>query len=151
MHQISPHLLWLGHAGDGRDLRAIFAQGIRARVELAAEEPLAPASHDLMTCRFPLVDGNGNEPALVRMALRTVACLLQEKVPTLVCCGAGLSRSPAVAAGAIALLTGERPEDCLVRVSAHHPADLVPGLWHEVAKTVTPLLHEIRATFPGPS
>jgi protein-tyrosine phosphatase len=142
MHQIPPHLLWIGHSGDGRELRTIFDQGIQARVELAAEEALAPAPHDLITCRFPLVDGNGNDPAMLRMALRTVAHLLREKVPTLVCCGAGLSRSPAVVAGAIALLTGERPEDCLVRVLLHRPADLVPGLWHEVAIAVSPMQPE---------
>ena len=81
MHQIPPHLLWLGHAGDARDLSRIFAEGIRARVELAAEEAPAPTPHDLITCHFPLVDGDGNDPATLTLALRTAAWLLQQKVP----------------------------------------------------------------------
>jgi protein-tyrosine phosphatase len=139
MKQIPPHMLWLGHAGDARDLRRLFAEGIRARVELAAEEAPALTSRELIACRFPLVDGDENDPATLTLALRTVAWLVQQKIPTLVCCGAGLSRSPAIAAGALALLTGEHPEDSLQQVVAHRPADVVPGLWGQVTATVLSL------------
>jgi protein-tyrosine phosphatase len=136
MHQIPPHTLWLGHAGDDRDLRQLYAAGIRARVELAAEEAPAPAPRDLIACRFPLVDGGGNDPAVLAMALRTVAGLLERGIPTLVCCGGGMSRSPAIAAAALALLSGEHPEECLRQVTAHRPADVVPALWGEVVAAV---------------
>jgi protein-tyrosine phosphatase len=139
MGQIPPHLLWLGHAGDARDLRQLFAAGIRARVELAAEEAPAPTPRDLIACRFPLVDGGGNDAAVLVLALRTVSQLLEQKITTLVCCGAGMSRSPAIAAGAIALLAGEHPEDCLRHVVSHRPADVVPALWSEVARAVISL------------
>jgi hypothetical protein len=66
------------------------------------------------------------------MALRTVAALVKGQVPTLLCCGAGMSRAPAVAAAALALAFGETPEDCLKRVVAHHRCDVSPGLWNEV-------------------
>src|SRR5437764_255159 len=39
MRQITPHSLWLGHAGDGTDFRRVFDLGIRAIVQVAAEEP----------------------------------------------------------------------------------------------------------------
>ncbi len=136
MHQIPPYSLWLGHAGDARDLRQLYDAGIRARVELAAEEAPAAAPHDLITCRFPLVDGSGNDLAIVALALHTIARLLKLNVPTLVCCGGGLSRSPAFVAGALAYLSGERAEDCLQRVLAHRPADVLPALWHDVSQTV---------------
>jgi protein-tyrosine phosphatase len=136
MHQLSPHPLWLGHAGDGHDLRRLFAEGIRARVELAAEEAPAPTPRDLIACRFPLVDGAGNDPAVLTLALRTVAWLVGQKVPTLVCCGAGMSRSPAVAAGALALLTGAHPEECLLQIASHRPADVMPAFWQEVVGVV---------------
>jgi protein-tyrosine phosphatase len=139
MEQIPPHPLWLGHAGDGRDLRAIFAAGIRARVEVAAEEAPAPTPRDLIACRFPLVDGDGNDPAVIALALYTLAGLLKQKIPTLVCCGAGMSRSPALAAGSLALLAGEHPEDCLRHVVSHRPADVVPALWHEIVVAVSSL------------
>jgi protein-tyrosine phosphatase len=139
MEQIPPHPLWLGHAGDGRDLRSIFAAGILARVELAAEETPAPTPRDLIACRFPLVDGGGNDSVILRLALHTVAWLLEQKTPTLLCCGAGMSRSPAIAAGAMALLSGEHPEDCLRQVVLHRPADVVPALWNDVITAVQSL------------
>jgi protein-tyrosine phosphatase len=139
MHQIPPRPLWLGHAGDGSDLRAIFDAGIRARVELAAEEAPAPTPRDLIACRFPRVDGGGNDPAVLALALYTLAGLLKQKIPTLVCCGAGMSRSPALAAGSLALLSGEHPEDCLRQVVSHRPADVVPSLWNEVVTAVSSL------------
>jgi protein-tyrosine phosphatase len=139
MKQIPPHMLWIGHAGDGRDLRHIFAAGIRARVELAAEEAPAPTPRDLIECRFPLVDGGGNDSTVLALALSTLTSLLKQKVPTLVCCGAGMSRSPAIAAGALALLTGAPAEDCLRQVVFHHPADVVPALWSDVINALLSL------------
>jgi hypothetical protein len=48
MHRLPPHPLWIGHAGDARDLRRIFAEDIRARVELSAQEEPAPIPLNLM-------------------------------------------------------------------------------------------------------
>jgi hypothetical protein len=96
MKQIPPYSLWIGHAGDGRDLRRLFAEGIRARVELAAEEAPAPTPRDLIVCRFPLIDGADNDSTVLDLALSTVTSLLKQKVPSLVCCGAGHPRLPRV-------------------------------------------------------
>src|SRR5476651_2269367 len=101
MRQILPHALWLGHAGDGRDYHRVLETGIQALVQLAAEEPVLELPRDLIYCRFPLVDGSGNDKKLLRLAISTVSDLLEMKVPTLVICGGGLSRSPAIAAAAI--------------------------------------------------
>jgi|SRR5579883_1830557 len=139
MHRLPPHPLWIGHAGDARDLRRIFAEDIRARVELSAQEEPAPAARDLIACRFPLVDGAGNDPAVLTLALRTVAWLAGRGVPTLVCCGAGSSRSPAVAAGSLALLSGRHAEECLREVAAHRPVDVLPAFWLEVVGAVASL------------
>lgn len=136
MRQIIPHSLWLGHAGDGRDVRAILDAGIQAVVQLAAEEPPAAHHRDLVDCRFPILDGPGNDPKLLYLAATTVANLLEKRIPTLVCCGGGMSRSPAIAAAALAMILQEAPDDCLKTVAEHHPADVVPGLWDEVKKLV---------------
>jgi hypothetical protein len=95
MHQIKPHLLWIGHAGDGRDIPAIIDTGIRAIVQLAMEEPPLLPPRDLIFCRFPLLDGTGNDPVLLRLAIHAVAILQRSRIATLVCCGGGMSRSPA--------------------------------------------------------
>jgi protein-tyrosine phosphatase len=132
MRQISPHPLWVGHAGDGRDYRRILDAGIQAVVQLAVEEPPLQPPRDLIVCRFPLIDGPGNDYQTVRLAVATVAELLKRRVPTLLCCGGGLSRSPVIAAAALALVRQEDLDACLKQVAANHPADVLPGLWAEV-------------------
>jgi hypothetical protein len=132
MNEILPGLLWLGHAGHGRDYRKLFDTGVKALVELAAEEPPSQPPRELIYCRFPVLDGPGNDLKLLALATRTVATLLHNQVPTLVCCSGGMSRSPAVTAAALALLQEEPPEECLQRITAHHPSDVSPGLWSEI-------------------
>jgi protein-tyrosine phosphatase len=134
MNQIQPHPLWVGHAGDGAAFRRLFDLGMEAVVQLSAEEPPLPLPRDLVLCHFPLIDGIGNRPALLSLAIETTAVLVRSRTPTLVCCGAGMSRSPAVAAAALTLAYGGPPEDWLRLVTEHHPSDVSPGLWDEVRR-----------------
>ena len=139
MNQILPYSLWLGHKGEGRDFRGLFDAGVRALVELAAEDPTSQAPRELISCRFPLVDGSGNQPDLLYLAISTVATLIRMHVPTLVCCGAGMSRAPAITAAALAMAHAETPESCLQRIVEHHPSDVSPGLWKEVTAALPAL------------
>src|SRR5262249_55058121 len=110
MNQILPYPLWPGHAGDRKNFQQIFPRDIRAIVQLAVEEPPYQLPRELIYCRFPLSDGTGNETGLLHSAISTVALLLRQELPTLVCCSAGMSRSPAVAAAALARLHQEPPD-----------------------------------------
>jgi hypothetical protein len=132
MRQIVPHALWVGHAGDGDDFRPIFNAGIQAIVQVAADEPCLQAPRDLIYARFPLIDGAGNDRKHLYLATMTVANLLEKRVPTLVCCGAGMSRSPAIAAAALSLVYQEDPDDCLKQIAVHQPHDVTPGFWTDV-------------------
>lgn len=132
MNQILPYPVWIGHGGEGHDFTRIFDAGIEAVVELAAEEPPFPTPRDLISCRFPLLDSVGNRAEVLALAVRTVAGLIAAGLPTLVCCDSGISRSPAVIAAALALVHHESPEECLKRVTHHHPSDISPGLWNEI-------------------
>ena len=38
MRRIEPYSIWIGHAGDGRNFRVLFDEGIRVIVQLALEE-----------------------------------------------------------------------------------------------------------------
>ena len=136
MNQISPHPLWLGHVGEGEAFRRLFDLGIEAVVQLAAEEPPLPLPRELILCRFPLLDGVGNRPAILALAVETAAALVRGRTPTLLCCGAGMSRSPAVAAAALTLAYGGTPEDWLKSVAENHPSDVSPGLWDEIRRLV---------------
>src|SRR4051794_34514330 len=112
MIQILPYPLWIGHGGEGRDVSQIFDLGIEAVVDLAMEEPPLPGHRELIACRVPLIDGAGNRPDILALAVRTVTHLIASSIPTLVTCGGGLSRSPAIIAVAMALVHREPPEEC---------------------------------------
>jgi protein-tyrosine phosphatase len=137
MRRVPDCSLWLGHAGDGRDLRAVHRAGLLALVDLAVNEPPVAVTRELAYCRFPLVDSPGNPPWLLRAAVETTAGLLRAEVPTLLFCANGMSRTPAVAAAAIALARGLAPEEALALVAKAGPHDVSPGLWQEVRAVVT--------------
>ena len=84
-------------------------------------------TRELVYCRFPLVDGPGNPPWLLRAAVETVAGLLRDDVPTLVGCGAGLSRSPCIAGAAIARIRSCPADEGLAIALGSAPADVSPG------------------------
>lgn len=149
MIQIVPYPLWIGHGGEGTDFSRILDLGIEAIVELALEEPPRPTRRELIACRFPLLDSAGNDPKLLALAVRTVAGLISAKIPTLVCCSGGLSRSPAVVASALAVVHEELPEFCLKRVAHHHPSDVSPALWNDLVNLPTRLLSAIPAPHDG--
>jgi protein-tyrosine phosphatase len=132
MRQIEPHPLWIGHAGDGRDIPVIFDNGIRAVVQLAVEEPPIQPPHELIFCRFPLLDGIGNDPVLLRLAIHAVETLQRNRIRTLVCCGGGMSRAPAIAAAALSAVGWKQAEKCLKVVAEFCPADVSPGLWKDI-------------------
>jgi protein-tyrosine phosphatase len=140
MTRIQPYPLWIGHGNEGHEFPPILDAGIEAVVELAGEEPCYPTRRDLIACHFPLIDGAGNRPELLALAIRTVSSLVVSRIPTLVCCGAGMSRAPAIVAAALALAQGEAVEACLRRVAHHHPSDVSPGLWNEVVELPRELL-----------
>jgi protein-tyrosine phosphatase len=130
--RIEPYSLWLGHAGDGRDVARVLDTGIEAVVQLAAEESLATFPRDVILLRIPLYDGSGNSRATLRLAVSIVEQLLASRIATLLCCGAGMSRSPAIAACALARLERIRPEESLEGLRSQGPTDISPGLWREL-------------------
>jgi protein-tyrosine phosphatase len=139
MRQVPGYPLWLGHAGDVRDLRGLLATGILAVVDLALNEPPATVTRELVYCRFPLLDGTGNPVWLIRAAVDTLATLLHAGTPTLVFCGAGMSRTPTLAAAAIARLRGCSVAEALAVLTATGPADVSPGLLAEVEAVLAEL------------
>jgi hypothetical protein len=139
MNEIEPYGVWVGNAADGRAFQALFDRGIRAIIQIAAEELPIAVPRDLVFCRFPLDDGAGNEPDLLSLAITSVAHLISRSVPTLVCCGGGMSRSPAVVAAALSIIEHREPGEALKFVTQMHPADVVPGFWDDVCRVVDTL------------
>jgi len=132
VRQIPGYSLWVGNIGDVRDLKAVLAADISAIVDLALNEPPAKVTREIAYLRFPLVDGAGNPPWLLRGAVQAVAHLVRSSVPSLVYCSTGHSRSLCVAATAIAEVKGMPPAEGLTLVAGSGPADVSPGLWQDV-------------------
>lgn len=132
MRRIEPYPLWLGNAGDLRTPSHFCDAEIRAVVDLAANEPFPQLPRDLIYCRFPLFDGEGNDPSLLRAAVQSVKEFLTAGIPTAVCCSNGLSRSPAVVAAAVAAVQNVSSDEVLIFVAAHSKHDVSPTFWSEL-------------------
>jgi len=136
MREVIPERLWIGNAGDAREPSRVLDAGVTALVNLAAEELPPTLPRDILYCHFPLVDGPDNSPAILKIAVDTVVSLLREKVPTLVYCGAGMSRSVAVASAAVAHWRGETLGETLKALTDVVPHDVSPALWHDLKEVV---------------
>lgn len=136
MNQIKPYSVWVGHAGDARAIKTVLDQQIRAIVQLAAEEMPVQAPRDLVLLRFPLIDGVGNDPEILYLAIHCVATLIEKRMPTLVSCGAGLSRSPVITAAALAVARHGTLDECVKLVARYHAADVLPGFWEDVRQVL---------------
>lgn len=131
MRVVPGYSLWVGSVADVRNLSAVLSAGIEAAVDLALNEPIPTLTRDLVYCRFPLVDGAGNPPWLLRAAIDTVAGFVHAGVPTLVFCGFGMSRSPTITALALSRVTKRPPAEYLELVLGNGPRDLSAALWND--------------------
>lgn len=138
MRVVIPDKLWIGNARDGRDAQVLFANRIQTVVDLAAEEPAAQLPRELNYFRVPLLDGGGNALASLKIAVIVVAAQLLGGVRQLVCCGAGLSRSPAVASFAMAQWNDKLPNECLQVIQSCKPVDVSPALWNDLEQAAHP-------------
>ena len=84
MRQIQPHRLWVGHAGDSRDFRALFGAGIEAVVQLAVDEPTVATPRELVSCRFPLLDGIGNPSSAIPARCNSIASRIKRSTSSFV-------------------------------------------------------------------
>ncbi len=141
MIHLSPYPLWIGASGATKDLRRLYDLGVRAVVQLAYEEPPHDLPHDFIACRFPLIDGD-NDAEVLRLAVHTMTRLIEGKFATLVCCQAGLSRSPAVVAAALARWKKESFIDTVNHLATFHGWDIHPLLFAQ--------LQQLCATPDGP-
>lgn len=138
MRPIPQTSLWLGHRGDVRDLSAVVDAGIVAIIDLADNEPVLTITRELVYCRFPLVDGAGNPPWLLRAAIGMVEQMLRANTQALIVCSAGMSRSPMIAAAALAKWRGWSLDEALAVMKQSGPMDVSPGLLVEVSSDYTP-------------
>jgi len=132
IREIHPDRLFIGNAMDARDLQLLYDNRIAAVVDLAVNESPAQLARDMIYCRLPMIDGDGNTDMSIETVIRCVVMLVQDEIRTLVACSAGMSRSLAIAAAAMATVTEKPPDDCLTAIAAGAPHDVSPILWSGV-------------------
>ena len=138
MIQVPSTLLWIGNAHEARDPAELSEQGIKCVVDLAIDELPSSLPRDFIYCRFPLVDGQGNEKILVRQCVQTVANFVELGTPTLIACSAGLSRSPTIAVFAVAHAKKTSIEQVFDWIKDTKRFDIHSGLWQEVLEYMQP-------------
>ena len=136
MHEVHPNLLWIGHALELRNPRALFSLGISAVVDVAYEELPAQLPRQLIYCRFPINDGGGNDPALLRQTIQTLVDLWIAGTPVLVGCSAGLSRSPIFSAMALSVCLDQSPVEVINRIAAVKSLEISGVLWHDALQVL---------------
>ena len=134
MRELLPELLWIGNAIEARNIPGVLRHGVHAVIDLAMEERPIQFPRDIVYCRFPLIDGSGNVPVILCAAVEVTARFIAAKVPTLVFCSAGMSRSPAIVAAAVAIVDREPLVSAVRWVTAGSPHDVSPGLLKDVAE-----------------
>lgn len=137
MRSVFKDLMFVGDATEARDARLLFDHEIAAVVDVAANEMAAQLPREIIYCRFPLLDSDGNLPEVLRLTVETIVGLIRSKQRTLVACSAGMSRSPAVASMAVSLLTGVAAEDCLRTTVQTGPHDVSPLLWKRIREALS--------------
>lgn len=119
---------------DVDDLSKVFDAGIEALVDLAWNEKPAQLTRELIYCRFPLNDGGGNSPQILQAAVDAVESFIDKQIPTMVYCSAGMSRSVAVTAAALARSRREPLDGTLIKLVAEQPHDVSPLLLSDICK-----------------
>jgi hypothetical protein len=133
MRQLISNLFWIGNARDARDVKGVLNQGIEVVIDLAMEELPIQFPREVTYCRFPLLDSDGNSPAMLRSAIETTTSFVSSDLPTLVACSNGMSRSPVIAAAVLAKLVESLDlEQAVESVAKLGPCDIAPGLWADV-------------------
>ena len=128
MRHIPETSLWIGNAGDLRAPHVLYEVEVEIIIDLADNEPIPSLPRDLVYCRIPLSDDAGNPPWRLDLAVRTVVQGLEANRRCLVCCSAGMSRSVAVGAAALAEVDSVSFEAALKRIAEAGPCDVSPAL-----------------------
>lgn len=136
MVEVEPGRLWIGNAGEARDPKSLFDRDIAAVVDLAWDELCAVLPREMIYCRIPLVDSGGNWDSTLTFAVQTVVDLLAAGKQTLVACSAGMSRSPAIVAAALAVTRGADPDDVLSEIGDARALEVSPHLWEQLKRLI---------------
>ncbi|WP_256301588.1 dual specificity protein phosphatase family protein [Haloarchaeobius salinus] len=114
--------LFVGTLEDAGNSSLLDEQGISAIVSLTYTEPEDGFPQDKSVSRWPMMDGPQNSREQFEQAVAVVETHLEQDTEVLVHCSAGASRSPAVAATALAIHSNLELEEAFKRISSRRDA-----------------------------
>jgi len=136
VREIISSQIWIGNRSDRDNLKQLYNLEIKAIVDLAAEELPATLARDFIYCRIPLTDDGNNSSDEIKLAIETVVNLRKKGIPTLICCSAGMNRSPVIAASALAVEKNIHPKNSLDSFNTGSPMDISASLWEQAKQVV---------------
>lgn len=129
MREVIPNVLWTGNAFDARNMKGVMDAGFQVVVDLAMEEPPIQLPREIIYCRFPLLDGEGNSSVILKSAIDLVVNLINGQQRTLIACSGGMSRSPLIASAVVAKIENIDFDDAIQQVTRTGPCDISPALY----------------------
>lgn len=136
MREVIPHVLWTGNALDARNVKGLMDAGFQVVVDLAMEEPPIQLPRDIVYCRFPLLDGEGNSPVILKSAIDLVVNFVNGRQRTLIACSGGMSRSPLIASAVLATIEKSDFDKAIQHVIRTGPCDISPALYVAIKELV---------------
>ena len=113
--------LFVGTATDATDESTLRAHEIEVIVSLTATSPAGNVPAELTLVEIPMMDGPQNSQEAFETAVAAVGSRLATGEKTLLHCSAGASRSPAVAATALALHRDSELEAAFQQILTRRP------------------------------
>jgi atypical dual specificity phosphatase len=135
MDEVAPRL-FVGTADNARDTTMLRDRGVTTVVSLTHQTPAVGAA-DVTVVDIPMRDGPQNDRDAFTEAVTELRAALERGETVLVHCSAGASRSPAVAATALALQNDQSLEDAFEQIADSRAAvDPHPALIRQAAGVV---------------
>ncbi len=136
MRDVITDRLWIGNVQDAANTAQLFDSRIEAVFDLASNEKPQSIPREIIYCRFPLIDGGDNSQEVLEAAIDSLTTLVAKQIRTLVVCSAGMSRSVAVTAAALALTNQMPVQDAMITLAGDSPHDVSPLLWNDIVRIV---------------
>lgn len=136
MREVIPHVLWTGNAFDARNVKGVMDAGFQVVIDLAMEEPPIQLPREIVYCRFPLLDGEGNSPVILKAAIDLIVDFIHGQQRTLIACSGGMSRSPLIASAVVAKIEKIDFDDAIQQVTRTGPCDISPALYVAIKQLV---------------
>ena len=139
IYEIHPDRLWIGNALDIRQPSDLFDLCIEVIVDVAMEESPRQIPRQIVYHRFPLVDAGENDANVLTQCFKCVLGLLRQQQKTCIACSAGMSRSPTIAALALAVYLDEEPEAVVSKIAQSKSLDINGLFWNQASSVISDL------------